>query len=387
MPHQRFFLFVFLCCSTALCAETEAMAVQQFISRHCVDCHGETEPEGGLRLDNLQLKFTKSEDFQTWVKIHDRVSRGEMPPMEAEQPPTKDKAELLTALGERLRTEDQKQQEQYGRSELRRLNRVEFAHTLRDVLALPHLELEDRLPADALHGGYDKSAAALDFSHVMITRYLETADHALWQALAPTVKSEPKRIVRGELKSVQGVKDTLQTLHVQLKHGNAVPLIGKEIDTTIRTDRGNFKERRPGSVTDFKPYFDGVLTFHEQPIEPQYRRQALQGYPERLLLPAGQRLHDDQRSRQTPARRAHGNGGVLFQHRPAAGSVRPAAEHAHHQRNQSLAQCRGAGGIPRHLHRQQALETPRVKTQTVRFFITSNLTASRCGGWRWKAHW
>ncbi|MEM9702828.1 MAG: DUF1592 domain-containing protein, partial [Planctomycetota bacterium] len=63
------------------------------------------------------------------------------------------------------------------------------------------------------------------------------------------------------MSSVEGVTDTVQTLRVQLKQTVAIPLVGREIDPTLRVTKGNFNKREPGTVEDPEPKFDGVATF------------------------------------------------------------------------------------------------------------------------------
>ena len=158
--------------------------ILHFVQSHCLDCHSGEDSEAGFDLSALAFDVSSSDRFQVWSMVHTRVAKGEMPPADADQPDHAAKARLLATLGGALADADRKRQQQLGRSELRRLSRVEYANSLKDILDLPHLELEDMLPPDGIAHGYSKSAGALDFSHVMVTRYLEVADHALWQALA-----------------------------------------------------------------------------------------------------------------------------------------------------------------------------------------------------------
>ena len=230
----------------------------EFVSRYCIDCHSGDAAESNFRVDDLKANFP--DEFDAWANVHRRIEIGDMPPADADQPSFDERKTLITSLGATLIETDKELQMTFGRRELRRLSRAEYANTLKDLLALPHLEIEEMLPPDGRSHGFQKSASALDFSHVMISRYLDVADYALRQALVRRVESVEPKTIRGELKSVKGVRDTLQTLFVQLKQGTAIPLIGHTRDTTIKRTRGNFKKRQPGSVTDPMPRFDGLLT-------------------------------------------------------------------------------------------------------------------------------
>jgi len=55
-----------------------------FLVRHCVDCHGETEPEGNLSLHDLGA--VDEVNAAVWKSVWAQVALKEMPPRDAEQP-------------------------------------------------------------------------------------------------------------------------------------------------------------------------------------------------------------------------------------------------------------------------------------------------------------
>lgn len=57
---------------------------QKFLNKHCVDCHGETEPEGNLSL--YDLGPVDEVNAATWRSVWAQVTLGEMPPQEMSQP-------------------------------------------------------------------------------------------------------------------------------------------------------------------------------------------------------------------------------------------------------------------------------------------------------------
>jgi hypothetical protein len=157
-------------------------AVRELIANHCVDCHGAKTQKAKLRLDQLAGDFADPATFATWVKVHDRVKAGEMPPKTKLD--TKETAPALKVLAEKLTATDVKRQEDRGRTVIRRLNRVEFENTLRDLLDLPWLEVKDLLPEDGRDGGYNRSAAALDVSPIFLAKARDAIDRALDAATA-----------------------------------------------------------------------------------------------------------------------------------------------------------------------------------------------------------
>ena len=72
-----------------------------------------------------------------------------------------------------------------GRASRRRMNRYEYENTLRDLFAIPVLEVRDFLPEDRVAFGFNRIGDALDVSHVQIARYMAAAEFALRQAMAP----------------------------------------------------------------------------------------------------------------------------------------------------------------------------------------------------------
>lgn len=57
---------------------------KSFVERHCLDCHGATDPEAGLSLHDLGP--VDEINAATWTSVWAQVSLKEMPPSEAEQP-------------------------------------------------------------------------------------------------------------------------------------------------------------------------------------------------------------------------------------------------------------------------------------------------------------
>jgi hypothetical protein len=74
---------------------------------------------------------------------------------------------------------------------LRRLNRVEYENTVRDLFDV-NVAVKELLPEDAVSHGFDNVGAALNISPVLIEQYLEAADAVLNAAVAPVHKLESK---------------------------------------------------------------------------------------------------------------------------------------------------------------------------------------------------
>ncbi len=162
----------------------EAADDAAFIARYCTDCHGETTQEATLNLTVLAADFSSNDrdTFRRWVKVHDRIAAGEMPPKDADQPTAAERTAIVQSLSQSLTAADTRHSQQSPH--IRRLTRTEYENTIRDLLDMPGIALAGNLPADGTAHGFDKHTDALDISHVNMAKYLEAADHILNLAIA-----------------------------------------------------------------------------------------------------------------------------------------------------------------------------------------------------------
>ena len=154
----------------------------EFLSTHCFDCHDATA-EGGFDLSATPFELDDRVRFDTWVKVYDKVARGEMPPEDYGRPTREESQKFLDGLSHALVAADQKHASQHGRAMVRRLNRYEYENSLRELLRAPQLMVAQRLPADGLRHRYSKSGEALDVSHVQMEKFLELGEEALRTAV------------------------------------------------------------------------------------------------------------------------------------------------------------------------------------------------------------
>ena len=152
-------------------------AVTSFLDQHCFECHDADVKKGGLDLTSLKFDLKDPQLFEKWVKVHDSVADGEMPPKKKPRPDAKLTDTFLEALDSQLRDTSAAQTAAQGRTLVRRLNRIEYENTVRDLL---HIDtpLAGLLPEDTPMHGFDTVAEGLPFSHLLHTKYPETADHA-----------------------------------------------------------------------------------------------------------------------------------------------------------------------------------------------------------------
>ena len=158
--------------------------IRPFLSRHCIDCHGEDVAKRDFRLDTLKPDFAARESAEAWGEVLKKLEAGEMPPKKKKRPPAGDLAAVVKWIDAGLRGAEEASRKTEGRVVLRRLNRVEYENTISDLLAVD-VELSDLLPEDSVSHGFDNIGEALSISAVLMERYLEAADVALDEAIVP----------------------------------------------------------------------------------------------------------------------------------------------------------------------------------------------------------
>ena len=156
-----------------------------FFKKHCYDCHNADVQEGGLNLTALKVDLTNAENFAKWVKIHDRIESGEMPPKKEVRPSAADKEGIVKRLKTALIKAELDKLQAEPRTGVRRMTRSEYENTVRDLFEMSGIALQSDLPADGSAHGFDKNSDALDISHVNLAKYvIDTADHTLDIAIA-----------------------------------------------------------------------------------------------------------------------------------------------------------------------------------------------------------
>jgi hypothetical protein len=171
-------------------------SLQPFLKAYCFECHDSDTAKGDLDLTTASFDLADRQVQARWVKVHDRVASGEMPPKKKERPEAGAQKAFLAALAKPLVAADDRREATEGRATLRRLNRLEYENAVRDLLGVSWLQIKGILPEDGEAHRFIKSGEALDISHVQMAQYLAAADYALRAALGNSVEPPKRTVVR-----------------------------------------------------------------------------------------------------------------------------------------------------------------------------------------------
>ncbi len=205
--------------------------IRSFINQNCLECHNASERSGGLDLEALAWELDSPNNRDRWIRIHDRVDSGQMPP---DSTLTRDQLESLTSPVQKAIVEKiSAQQKHEGRTVLRRLNRREFENSLHDLFGVD-IDIQHLLPEDGRSEGFDTVADGLRISAVQLEKYLEVIDLALDDCLRLTERPEifNKRLRYHDEKEVRENLDTAED-HVDPVSGSRHRRLFRELDNAI----------------------------------------------------------------------------------------------------------------------------------------------------------
>ena len=172
---------------------------QPFVQKHCLECHDEKKAQAGFRIDRLGADFTSAKTAEQWKEVIDRINAGEMPPKGKPRPDAKQAAAFVDWVNQQLRGVELATKNAGGRIPMRRLNRDEYANTIRDLLKLDEnivRPLCEELPGDGKAEGFDRLGVALFFDQTQLERSLAVAEKLAARAIVTDVPKTNKIVDR-----------------------------------------------------------------------------------------------------------------------------------------------------------------------------------------------
>jgi hypothetical protein len=181
---------------------------QQLFQQFCYGCHNERVKAMGLdsaknlTLDTLDTANVRR-DAKTWELVARKLRAGMMPPIDMRRPD----AATFDAMMAWLENELDRDAKPYAPPPgLHRLNRTEYANSIRDLLDLP-IDPAKYLPSDDSTSGFDNIAGALGISSTLVEAYVAAAQKI--GRLAVGEPEDPTLVV------YRTREDTSQDYHVE----------------------------------------------------------------------------------------------------------------------------------------------------------------------------
>ena len=147
-----------------------------FLEQYCFSCHAGDQPAAELSLDLFTDNRSLVENRDIWEQVLDMLTTGQMPPSDSDRFPPMEASESFVAHIEAIfEHTDRMAKPDPGRVTVRRLNKVEYKNTVRDLLGVDFNPTEN-FPADDVGHGFDNIGDVLTMSPLLMERYLEAAE-------------------------------------------------------------------------------------------------------------------------------------------------------------------------------------------------------------------
>jgi hypothetical protein len=161
-----------LACAAILLFAAGASAQQAVVTKYCVSCHNEKLKTADLVLDKADISHA-AENPALWEKVLHKLRSREMPPPRAPRPdePT---YESLTTYLETALDKAAEAKPNPGRPAIYRLNRLQYANAVHDLLDL-EFDSAGLLPGDDSGYGFDNIGDVLSVSPSLLEKYLAAA--------------------------------------------------------------------------------------------------------------------------------------------------------------------------------------------------------------------
>lgn len=180
--------------------------IQPMLDRFCYVCHGETKPRAGLNLKEYQTLDSLYKNEKLWRKIATVLKERSMPPPGAPGPRFEQRELLFHWISNTLNdSPTNRNLKNPGRTVMRRLNRMEYNNTIRDLFGVD-THPADSFPADGGGGGgFDNNADTLFIPPILLERYLVASEEILEKTKSERlcfVKPTAKRTRRETAKQI-----------------------------------------------------------------------------------------------------------------------------------------------------------------------------------------
>ena len=179
---QRIGIIALVATATPLAGAAESIpaAEHEFLSRHCAVCHTGDQAQAEVRLDGSEIDWSTRRSTDLWERVHTALESEAMPPEGAVQPSGEARDRMVAWLDSQLMRHSG-----VGGVVPRRLNREEYANSIRDLFDMPGFALPNSFPSDDSLDGFDNVGEGLVLSPPLMAQYLTLANGIADELLPP----------------------------------------------------------------------------------------------------------------------------------------------------------------------------------------------------------
>ncbi len=199
------------------------------------------DAKASFLVTSLTDDFNEKQNRERWLSILEQLNEGTMPPKDESRPAKKEMDAVIAWIRQNVEQAEKSKRESEGRVVMRRLNRSEYANTIRDLLGV-EVDLADLLPLDTSTNGFDNNAELLHTSSFLMRNYLEAADRVLDEAIA----NKPKPWILKKRFDIKEEKTVKASGSVYRHIDDGVAIFAAWESANIRVTMWNFRSHVRG---------------------------------------------------------------------------------------------------------------------------------------------
>ncbi len=169
--------------------------VRPILEDYCYGCHGNGLKKGGVVLDGFTSEKASLRDHDLWWRVLKNVRAGIMPPAGKPRPAQAEQRLLEHWIKYGAFGIDPKNPDP-GRVTVRRLNRIEYRNTVRDLMEVDYDTTYEFPPDDTGHG-FDNIGDVLTLSPLLLEKYVAAAKAVVSQSVPMTSRIVAEKVIPG----------------------------------------------------------------------------------------------------------------------------------------------------------------------------------------------
>ena len=190
--------------------------VRPILEQYCFGCHGMGAKKGGVSLDTFDDEKAAVDAPELWHGVLKNVRAGIMPPP-GKPKPSADEVKALELWIKRDAFRADSNDPDPGRVTLRRLNRVEYRNTIRDLMGID-FRTDEEFPADDSGYGFDNIGDVLSISPLLLEKYVQAAELIVAKAVPTVSSAEAFRVLTGsDFRGDNGARGERMTFYQESK--------------------------------------------------------------------------------------------------------------------------------------------------------------------------
>lgn len=150
-------------------------AQNKMVHTICIQCHTDARKPGGISFEHFDMATAATTNAKTAEDMIAKLRAGMMPPASAPKRPDEVSIQAFVTSLERRIDRAAALHPNPGARLAQRLNRVEYADSIRSMLGLD-IDVSQWLPPDTVSHNFDNFSAVQNFSPTLLQSYLEAAN-------------------------------------------------------------------------------------------------------------------------------------------------------------------------------------------------------------------